>query len=289
MALRRLGVRDANNVPLDELEAQCDELDRKVTPGARLWTREWAATSARGGLGSLSAYDAGRPRVVALQRRFAAVIADLQRFDEVEFSSTQDELRRGEYTPARFRADLEATAPYERDVFARKLFGIDWPPPRETERGQEMVYYEASSIEAVLEVVDDLDEHDILFDLGCGLGLVVMVATWIAGVRAMGVEYEPSYCRVARERIADFGLSRAAIIEGDAASADYSEGTVFYFFHPFEGATLDAVLGQLEAIASTRAIRIYARGACSAWFDEIPWMHRVATKPSGLGQFAATG
>jgi hypothetical protein len=70
-------------------------------------------------------------------------------------------------------------------------------------------------------------------------------------------------------------LGRVLFAEQDAREADFSTGTVFYFYTPFTGSILRAVLDLLRKEATTRRIKVCAFGPCAgdvageAWLG--PW------------------
>lgn len=81
----------------------------------------------------------------------------------------------------------------------------------------------------------DLDHEDVLFDLGSGVGKVVMLAAASSPVgKVVGVELAASRCEQARHAFAAAaalgvpGLRRAAIVHGDLLSVDLRAATVAY-------------------------------------------------------------
>lgn len=82
--------------------------------------------------------------------------------------------------------------------------------------------------------------EDVLVDLGCGDGRVVVGAASTIGCRAIGVENNPTLAQQARRRAADAGSAGelVSIVEADASNvADLApEGTVFFVFVPADAA-----------------------------------------------------
>ena len=291
-----MSLLDRTPGPLQEVELQLEELEARVVPGCRLWLREWAGSSVRGCLAEIEefrssdTYGIRKARVTKvierLVSRFATLKERLDDMDREQFGPLQDKLRARSYHRADFEADLAALAPYERDAFTLKLLGIDWHPDRTTERPRDQVYYEASSVAATLDVLDQVQPGDVLYDLGCGLGIVLLLAAWLTDAASIrGVEYEPAYVETARERAAYFGFDRVDVVCADAQTVDYRDGTIFYFFHPFGGETLAKVLESLRQISLQRKLRICARGACRHYFLDEPWMTLVRELPSGVRIF----
>jgi predicted RNA methylase len=62
---------------------------------------------------------------------------------------------------------------------------------------------------------------EMVYDLGCGDGRIVIMAAQKFGARAVGVELLPDIARKARERVQTLGLAdRVTIIEGSALRVD---------------------------------------------------------------------
>ena len=73
---------------------------------------------------------------------------------------------------------------------------------------------------------------DVIYDLGCGDGRVVVIAARDFGVRkAVGVELDEALATIASLRAREEGVAdRVEIIEGDMFSVDVSEATVVYIY-----------------------------------------------------------
>ncbi|KAI8469048.1 MAG: methyltransferase [Monoraphidium minutum] len=71
---------------------------------------------------------------------------------------------------------------------------------------------------------------DVVYDLGCGDGRIVIAAAQQMGAkRCVGIELDPRLAAAARRAVAAAGLDaagRVAIVEGDAAAADLSDASV---------------------------------------------------------------
>jgi hypothetical protein len=64
-------------------------------------------------------------------------------------------------------------------------------------------------------------------------------------------------------------------IQGDARSAELSEGTVFYLYTPFTGTMLRDVLNSLRDEAVKREIRVCTFGPCSLVVAEEQWLRVI--------------
>ncbi|NOZ59090.1 MAG: methyltransferase domain-containing protein [Euryarchaeota archaeon] len=78
----------------------------------------------------------------------------------------------------------------------------------------------------------ELREGEVLFDLGCGKGNILIVAAEEFGARCVGIEKDSELVRQAREEVERRGLSdRVEVIHGDIFSREFwahlgGEGTV---------------------------------------------------------------
>lgn len=83
--------------------------------------------------------------------------------------------------------------------------------------------------------VAEVDGSDLLVDIGCGDGRVLIEAARAFGCRGRGIERDPELAATARDAVRRAGLSnRVEIIEADGAEADLSDATVAFAFLPAE-------------------------------------------------------
>lgn len=90
--------------------------------------------------------------------------------------------------------------------------------------------------------------HDVVFDLGSGMGRVLCLFAKRRVKRCVGIELFPSLCEVA-EANAERLKGRMCPIEirqGDVAQADFTEGTIFFLFNPFGADTLRCVIERIN-------------------------------------------
>jgi SAM-dependent methyltransferase len=84
--------------------------------------------------------------------------------------------------------------------------------------------------DAVIDTMLRLAEvgpDDVVYDLGCGDGRIVVAAARDFGVRAVGIDIDPERVREARARAEREGVAdRVEIRQGDLFVADVSEATV---------------------------------------------------------------
>jgi hypothetical protein len=138
----------------------------------------------------------------------------------------------------------------------------------------EMVFYQPTPARHIFDLIHRtaLDEHDVLIDLGSGLGHVPLLASICTSARSIGVELEPAYVHCARQSAATLNLRNVTFIQQDARAAQLTEGTVFYLYTPFTGHMLRAVLDSLQREGNRRDIRICTFGPCTATVANEDWL-----------------
>jgi hypothetical protein len=160
------------------------------------------------------------------------------------------------------------------DTFLSGLLLIEGTPGETKEREPEMVSYQPTPARIVLELIEraSLKKEDVFYDVGSGLGQVSMLVNLLSGVRAKGVEFEPAYCDYARRCAKELSLSRVEFINADAREVDYSDGTIFFMYTPFEGKLLQEVLEKLKGESLKRKIRVCTYGPCTLQVSRQSWL-----------------
>ncbi len=134
--------------------------------------------------------------------------------------------------------------------------GANSEPP-----GDSLIGYHPSGlapiVRSLLEV--PVTPEDVLIDLGCGLGKVVLLAEMLTGATGRGIEIRPALVRRARACAARMG-ARATFVAADVRDAPLDDGTVFYLYDPFTGEVVDQVLARLRRVAEAHAIVVCALG-----------------------------
>jgi len=95
------------------------------------------------------------------------------------------------------------------------------------------VPYEPTPTQVVEEMIrmSGVTKHDIVYDLGCGDGRIVLAAARIAGCRAVGIDLDPRRIKESRENALKEGLSgRVSFYEQNLFDSDLSKATVVMLF-----------------------------------------------------------
>lgn len=199
-------------------------------------------------------------------------------------------IRTGRYSPAGLERALARRAGSSKsdrdyDTLDLLLAGLLEAATLEDERAErepEMVAYQPTPGRIILQLLAraDIQRDDVVFDLGSGLGWVVVLVALLREARAVGIEYEPAFVDYARSCAQALNLSRARFVHADAREASVTEATVFFLYTPFRGQMLQQVLERLRVEAGARAIRLCTYGPCTAEVARADWLGLRAGDPT---------
>jgi len=230
----------------------------------------------------------GLPESLGILKRHAEKVKyDLERIDINLFKRLQEKIAAGIYKKDSF---LKMTSLYfnsspanidqpdkigydNLDIFINGLLCGNTIVATTTKLEPEMVFYQKTPARIVFEMAAkaQFNQDDIFFDLGSGLGQVAILINLISGVATKGIEYEPAYCAFARACASQLNLYDIEFI--NARNADYSTGTIFFMYTPFEGRILQEVLEILQKESKQRTIRIFTYGPCSLLVGQQDWLY----------------
>jgi precorrin-6B methylase 2 len=95
------------------------------------------------------------------------------------------------------------------------------------------VPYVPTSPEAVLAMLKlaGVQKSDIVYDLGCGDGRIVVAAAKNFGAHSVGIDIDPQRLQEARENVRKAGVENLVkIVDGDLFTADIHDATVVTLF-----------------------------------------------------------
>jgi len=231
------------------------------------------------------------PELRLLQRRGAGLRRRLEETNERFVRALRRRIREGRAAPAWLRRVLAECSPsspsrlgYDSvDLLVMRLLGGRAPSAAVAAPHPEMVPYQPTPVRAVLAMIDaaSLGAGDVLYDLGSGLGHVVILAALLSAANARGVEVEPSYDAYARQCVRRLNVPRASFVRGDAREADFDDGTLFFMYTPFRGELLRQVLERLRDVATKRPLRLCTYGPCTHEVALARWLRlRGRRRPS---------
>jgi hypothetical protein len=219
-------------------------------------------------------------QALALQKKLTEINQSL-------FEQVRENISSGQYTPESLRSTLDQftsytswekpLSEYEYDGLDLLLEAVFFPisaPDESRKRIPGMIRYEATPARIILEMIDSLHftPDDILFDIGSGLGFVVMLVNLLTNIRCVGIEYDPAYCEYARNSALSLNLSNISFIQGDARHTDLNDGTIFYMFTPFVNQVFSSVLERLRYTAIRKRIYICSYGTITLNLARLPWL-----------------
>ena len=114
----------------------------------------------------------------------------------------------------------------------------------------------------------DLKASDVFYDLGSGHGRVIFWTAFSTAIgKAVGIEYVSEWANRASDLALKHNISdRAVFINSKVQNVDFSDGTVFFLYNPFQASTLARVTEKLQAIARQKKIRVISVGGCNEHF-----------------------
>lgn len=231
--------------------------------------------------------------LAALRQGAAALQQRIQQTNDQIIQFWRGQIQSGSYSRAaltQFCAEVVGSpppgsqlhiTPTGLDEFISGLLDINKQPDETRPREREMVQYEATPASVVLELAQLVTPApaSVFYDLGAGLGMVVILFHLLTGATSKGVEFEPAYCQVAAANAARLNLDRVSFINADARDLTYADGTLFFMFTPFKGQIMRDVLHQLHIQAGTRPITVASFGYCTLEIAAAPWLQQRHLTP----------
>lgn len=116
-------------------------------------------------------------------------------------------------------------------ALAFAVFSAPAAPPGAAARqpGQNLAPYVPTPYDVVNRMLElaEVTRDDVVYDLGCGDGRIVITAAERFGARGVGIDYDPERIAEARANAARRGVQDlVTFIQQDAMEADVSEATV---------------------------------------------------------------
>jgi len=224
-----------------------------------------------------------------LKQRAERIKHELEKIDLSLFSQLRGMIRAGVYKGASFKEMISkylgtyfsdngqsGKIGYDNlDTFINGLLTDQTIPEASLNRESEMVFYQKTPARIIFEMIAlaRLGANDVFFDLGSGLGQVTILTGLMSQATVKGIEYDPAYCNYANTCALQLNLSNVEFINIDARNGNYSAGTVFFMYTPFEGKILQDVLEMLQNESRKRAIRIFTYGPCSTHLARQGWLN----------------
>jgi len=131
--------------------------------------------------------------------------------------------------------------------------------------------------------------EDVFYDIGCGMGRVLCLVARRQIRKCVGIELFEPLCQMARQNALRLRGRKTPILVNceDAATADLSDGTIYYLYNPFGKETLQDFLANLKTSVS-RAPRsvtlVYYNSVYESIMSESGWLTKVDEFTTFSGQ-----
>jgi tRNA A58 N-methylase Trm61 len=102
------------------------------------------------------------------------------------------------------------------------------PDRQETPRRPDVIYVPTPQpvVDAMLKLAN-VTKDDVVYDLGCGDGRIVVTAAKVYGARGVGIDIDPQRIREARANVEKAGVGKLVkIVEGDLFATPLGEASV---------------------------------------------------------------
>jgi len=233
-----------------------------------------------------------------LYTRAAKLRQELEAVNISVFTNFREELRRGKINQEKFRRTLDLHTDYrstkpqqphygyeDLDGFIKGIFLSKQAPKENIELAPGMVRYQPTLSSVILELVDRVvfSPDDVFIDLGSGLGMVTFLVNKLTGVRCLGIEYQPAFCKFAAQMAEELNLHNVTFINTDVQDLSLAEGSVFFMFNPFGGRIFDTVLKKIKGEAKNRKITVCSYGASTEPISNQSWLKVM--EPDTLDEF----
>lgn len=133
---------------------------------------------------------------------------------------------------------LLTVPPLERDAWVNAQLGLHELPDDGPELPRDGVPYLPASVDSLLRFVElaNLNAHDVIVDVGSGVGRAAWVLHVLTGARVIGIEVQRSLVRE---------IDGLTFINADASVTHPPDATAYFLYCPFSGATLERWLDAL--------------------------------------------
>ena len=244
----------------------------------------------------LEFYILDQDRLTELHHQAQKVKSQLEEIDNKLFQRLQREIKQKKHSKAceelikgyvNFESNRHEDEGYDNlDIFVNRLLSFQDMPEQSKFPEPEMVFYQKTPARIIFELVQKagFTKDDVFFDIGSGLGQVAMLVNLLTGIRTVGVEFDPAFCKYSEECAITLGLQDVAFFNVDAREADYSEGTVFFMYTPFSGKMLQGVSDLLRKESLKRQVRIITYGPCTAEVARQDWLHYTSEAEPGVNR-----
>mgnify|MGYP001319047263 FL=1 len=285
-------------VPAEALERTIDALARR---GALFAEGNFALRAAC--LDFIELHLLGRPDAPPpLRARAERLRAELERLDRRLLARLRAAIRAGPLCGAAFRRLIRPYLPRgprrrprrgagydDLDLLVNGLLHPLGAPGAPETRHPEQAGYQPTPARVIFELAARArpGPDDVFYDLGSGLGNVVLLVHLLSGAPARGVELEAAYCDHAAAAARALNLGRAAFIRAYARAVDCADGSIFFMYTPCRGRMLQELLDNLRRAARGRSVRLFTYGPCTPEVVRQGWLAYEGRRAPSAERLAA--
>jgi SAM-dependent methyltransferase len=171
------------------------------------------------------------------------------------------------------------------DIRIDRALGIS---PARTERGlntlklvldfrTERLTYNPTPYNVIRDAMKALNPGpgEVFYDLGAGYGRVLFYGALTHKATFRGIEIVRDRVEAANRIKDKLAIKQLDFRQGNAQTADFSDGNLFFLFNPFFSEVLPVVGMRLRRIARTRQIRIASVANSNAYFATQRWLDEM--------------
>lgn len=264
MALRQLEGDEPSLARLELLAGSADICDRAFVSSSLALRR--------------SAPDDERERELALYGR-------IRESARAAHAVLHERIRQGRLDEPALLEQLQAVPHELRDHFLEELLDVAYPPFHSGWQARDVTRHAPSGVTELRFMLQhaQLGPGQVLVDLGCGFGKVVLLTALLSGARAYGIDLDPGLVEHARAAAARLQLDRAQFVVGDIRELPLPEADVYYMFMPFVGSA--QVVARLQPVAARRPLQLFSQ---TLDLERLPWLRATGHVCYWLELYEAT-
>ncbi len=138
---------------------------------------------------------------------------------------------------------------------------------------------EKELVDAVNFLNEDLQSFTF-FDLGCGKGRALLVASNLGFEQVIGVEFARELADIAKANLEKMRIANATVIQSDAADFHFPNNDIVVFLNnPFGREVMRKVVANLRTVRAGRLYVIYRVPMCPDAFDGSDFLGRFGSLP----------
>jgi SAM-dependent methyltransferase len=113
------------------------------------------------------------------------------------------------------------------------------------------------------------------YDLGCGKGKILALASETGFKRLVGVEHHPGLCNIARRNLVKLRVAADVVCCSAGDYSDYAGDSVIYLYNPFDEFVLSRTVRRLASVAG-RCLVVYHNPVHADLFAHWEFVGRIS-------------